>query len=94
MLNRFTKANLKMDWIPADISCVKEDFLYLANLMYDDYEVNEVEEIFNDPKLIASDINDMVRELNVGSCMPEYRKAVKSCNIALLHTLGMKSLSY
>lgn len=94
MRNRFTEANLKMDWIPADISDVKEDFLYLANLMYNDYEVNEVEEIFNNPEMLASDINDMVRELNVGSCMPEFRKAVKHCNIALLHTLGMKSLSY
>ena len=49
--NRFTKANLKMDFLNdfhnIEINEVKDALIDVVNLMYDDYTVEEVQEMFS-----------------------------------------------
>lgn len=84
MKNRFNAENplaLNFDF---DITNeARNAFYYIANLMYDDYKENEVQDIFSDHKQLAEDISDMINEFTVDDDK-DYKKAVVAISCVLL----------
>lgn len=64
MKNRFNAAEnpLTLNFDFTITSEAKSAFYFVANLMYDDYTDDEVQNIFSDPKSLANDISDMINK--------------------------------
>ena len=64
MKNRFNAENPLALNLDVKMTKAEQNAFYLiANLMYDDYTEDEVQELFSNPELLADDIDCMINNL-------------------------------
>lgn len=80
MKDRFNSSNLPFDFLndfhDIEVDDVRKDFLYVVNLMYDDYTVEEVQEMFSDFPSCASEVYYLYMNCRCEDDLQEYKVAL------------------
>lgn len=88
MKERFNAENpLALNFDVKMTKAEQDAFYFIANLMYDDYTEDEVQDIFSNPKLLGDDIDCMISNFEDGDDK-DFKNAVITVLCVLSKQLG------